>query len=633
MTSRELRQKYLDFFIKKGHKVIPSAPLVPENDPTTLFTSSGMQPMVPYLLGQKHPEGTRLVNSQPCFRAQDIEDVRNNRHTTLFEMLGNWSLGDYFKKEQLPWIFEFLIKEVSIDPNKLYVSVFAGDEKYHLPKDTESVQIWKELFSQQNVGAKEVALDSLEYAAEVGMQGGRIFYYDQKKNWWSRTGSIEAMPTGEPGGPNSEMFYEFEEIKHDPKYGKYCHPNCDCGHFLEIGNSVFMEYKKIADGSLKKLPNKNVDFGGGLERLVAVSNKDADVFKIDLFWSIIEEIEKVTNKKYTDNRSSMQIITDHLKGATFLIINGVFPSNKLQGYILRRLLRRSAIKFYQLTGDLKFVEEITTICDRILEMYDWLFSINKNSLQTKEQLHQTIVEEMKKFGSSLVKGFKEIEKLSEVNGKNAFDLYQTYGFPIEVTEELLAEKGQKIDQEEFQVEFEKHKELSRTASTGMFKGGLVDQSEVAIKYHTATHLLHAALRQILGEHVTQKGSNITSERLRFDFSHPEKLTEEQSKQVENLVNQKIQENLTVTSEVMDKKEALKLGALGLFGAKYGDKVTVYTIGGNSHPERAERVEGFPFSIEICGGPHVKNTSQLGHLNITKEESAGSGVRRIYATLI
>lgn len=628
MTSKELRQKYLDFFKARGHKEIPSAPLVPENDPTTLFTSSGMQPMVPYLLGQKHPEGIRLVDSQPCFRAQDIEDVGNNRHTTLFEMLGNWSLGDYFKKEQLPWIFEFLIKEVGINPNKLYVSVFAGDEKYHIPKDTESANIWKELFVQQNIEAKEVDLGSLEHAAEIGTQGGRIFYYDQKKNWWSRVGSIEAMPAGEPGGPNSEMFYEFSEIEHDRKYGKYCHPNCDCGHFLEIGNSVFMEYQKQADGSLKELPNKNVDFGGGLERLVAVSNKDSDIFKIDLFWPIIEEFQKDSigikygsDEQFTKN---LRIVADHLKASVFLIKNGVTPSNKLQGYVLRRLLRRAAAKMTSAPGPMP--QTLSSLSKKVIDIYK---DTDYFSEHDKDLIAPVIEEELNRFAKTLDRGLKEFNKLAEVNGKIAFDLFQTYGFPLELTEELAQEKGLKINREEFKEEFEKHKELSRTASAGMFKGGLADHSEITTKYHTATHLLHAALRQILGDHVEQKGSNITAERLRFDFSLPDKLTEEQIKQVEDLVNEKITENLSVTSETMTKDEALESGALGFFIEKYGNTVTVYTIGNPSIPSGHS---GSLFSKEICGGPHVEHTGQLGHFQIIKEESAGAGVRRIYATI-
>lgn len=623
MTSQELRQKYLEFFKAKGHKEIPSASLVPENDPTTLFTSSGMQPMVPYLLGQKHPEGTRLVDSQPCFRAQDIEDVGDNRHTTLFEMLGNWSLGDYFKKEQLPWIFEFLIKEVGIDHNKLYITVFAGDEKYQIPKDTESANIWKELFAQQNIEAKEVDLGSLENAAEVGMQGGRIFYYDQKKNWWSRANSIDNMPAGEPGGPNSEMFYEFEEINHDPKYGKYCHPNCDCGRYVEIGNSVFMEYQKTTDGSLKELPNKNVDFGGGFERLLAASNKNPDMFKIDVLWPIIQTIEKVTHKNYSDSKSSMQVIADHLKAAIFLAHAGVLPGNKFQGYIMRRLIRRAVLKMRQL--DIVPADVISPVCQSIVDIYQETY-LKEAPIN---QFASIIGEEVKKFLQTLDRGLKEFNKLTDINGKIAFDLFQTYGFPLELTEELAQDKGLHIDHEEFGQEFEKHKELSRTASAGMFKGGLGEQSEEATKYHTATHLLHAALRQILGTHVQQKGSNITTERLRFDFSHPEKLTEEQIKQVEDLVNEKIKESLPVSMELMSKDEALQSGALGFFIEKYGDQVKVYTIGNPSTPSGRS---GSPFSREICGGPHVENTNQLGKFTITKEESASAGVRRIYAVL-
>lgn len=614
VTSQELRQKYIEFFKARGHKEIPSAPLVPENDPTTLFVSAGMQPMLPYLLGELHSLGTRIVDSQKCVRTADINEVGDNRHQTFFEMLGNWSFGDYFKKEQLPWIFEFLMEVASLDPNRFYVTVFAGDEKYNLPQDKESAEIWKELFAKQNIDSKDVTLGSLENASEVGMRGGRIFYYDQKKNWWSRYSTIDAMPEGEPGGPNSEMFYEFPETEHNSKYGKYCHPNCDCGRFLEIGNSVFMQYQKQADGSLKELPNKNVDYGGGLERLVMVRSNQFDVYQTDLFLPIIKKIEEMSGKKYTASPKEFRIIADHLRAAIFIIAGGVEPANKDRSYVLRRLIRRAALQLKRLS-----VTSLEFAGKEVAEAFIDLMSPIYPELESNRiKMIQIIEAEVRKFDQTLNKGIKEFNRLTTIDGRTAFDLFQTYGFPLELTRELAQEKGLKVDSAEFQKEFEKHQDLSRTASAGMFKGGLADHSEGVTKYHTATHLLHAALRQILGNHVEQKGSNLTAERLRFDFSQPEKLTEEQIKQVEDLVNEKIKENLPVTSEVVDKEAALQSGALAFFGDKYGNKVTVYRIGG--------------YSNEICGGPHTTSTGQLGQFKIIKEESAGAGIRRVYATL-
>jgi alanyl-tRNA synthetase len=594
MTSQEIRDKFRKFFIARKHKWIPPAPLIPENDPTTLFTSSGMQPLVSYLLGQPYPEGKRIADSQPSLRLEDIEKVGDNRHTTFFEMLGNWSLGDYFKKEQLPWFWEFLIRELNLDSNRLYVSVFEGNNQ--VPKDTEVEEIWKNL----------------------GISHSHIFFYDVNNNWWSRSGPPEQMPPGEIGGPDSEVFYEFTQVEHNKKFGDICHPNCGCGRFLEIGNSVFIQYQKQADGSLKELPNKNVDFGGGLERLTAATMNESDIFRIDLFWPIIETIKNVSGgKDYSDeeNQQSMRVIADHVKAATFLSITGVTPSNKTQGYVMRRLLRRAAVKAnklsYQFTN-----QQFKAISDTVLNVYDGIFFTKKN---VKNKVLIDIGTEIERFTSTLAKGLKETEKITKINGKIAFNLYQTYGFPLEITEELFNEKGQIVDHSEFQKEFEKHRKLSRTSSAGMFKGGLADHSETTTKYHTTTHLLHAALRQILGNHVQQKGSNITIERLRFDYSHPSKINDDELKRIEDLVNEKIKQNIPVTEETMNKEDALKSGALGFFIGKYGDKVTVYKIG--------------DFSKEICGGPHVDFTGKLGTFRIKKEESAGSGIRRIYATLV
>jgi alanyl-tRNA synthetase len=569
MKSDEVRAKYLKFFISspRSHREIAPAPLVLESDPTTLFTSAGMQPLIPYLKGEAHPKGKRLVNSQPSLRLQDIDEVGDNRHTTFFEMLGNWSLGDYFKKEQLSWILEFFTKELGLPKEKLWVSFFEGTKE--VPKDDESFEVWKSL----------------------GISEDRIHFYGADKNWWSCSGAPDDMPPGEIGGPDSEIFFDFG-TKHDPKYGRQCHPNCECGRFVEIGNSVFIEYEKLDDGSLKELPQKNVDFGGGLERITAVVNGNPDVFQIDIFKPILRKIEEATGKKYSGNEKPMRIIADHLRAATALVAEGVAPSNKLQGYILRRLIRRSALQMRNLKPDF---------------IGDDFSKVSNN---------KAILEEVGKFKDSLNKGLKELEKLKEVNGKIAFDLYQSYGFPLEVTLDYLSQRGENLNKKEFEKEFEKHRELSRTASSGMFKGGLADNSEQVTKLHTATHLLHAALRKVLGEHVGQKGSNINAERLRFDFSNPEKLTDEQVKKVEELMNEQVDKDLPVNCETKSLDEAVKDGALHFFGEKYGKEVKVYTIGS--------------FSKEVCGGPHVKRTGEVGHVRIIKQEKVGSGLVRIYA---
>jgi len=612
MTINEIRSKYLSFMEKRGHAIIPSASLVPEGDATTLFTSAGMQPMMPYLLGQKHPLGTRLVDSQKCFRSGDIDEIGDNRHTTFFEMLGNWSLGDYFKDKQLEWFFTFLLKKdegLGLDPKKLFVTVFEGGSG--VGKDVESVAIWQELFKRVGITAKE---------------NERIFAYPSNKNWWSRAGTPENMPPGEPGGPDSEVFFDFGENRHlhenSPYKNEKCHPNCECGRFLEIGNSVFMQYRKNEDGSLVELPRKNIDFGGGLTRLEAVTNSDPDMFKISTLYPLIQKIENISGKSYTDsiNQSSMRIIADHLTAATFLIKDGVFPTNKAQGYVLRRLLRRAAVKMYFLTGTLESLDSMAAISSLVCEIYSPLYFDVKKDIPV---IFETIRMEIKKFGISLDKGTKELQKNPHIDGKTAFNLYQNYGFPIEVTTEILSQMNIKIDTKQFETEFEKHKELSRTASVGMFKGGLEDNSKTVIAYHTVTHLLHSALRQILGNHVGQKGSNITAERLRFDFSHPEKLTDEELQQAEDLINKIIAEKQTIIREEMSKEKAIKEGAIAFFGQKYPDIVSVYTIGNKKNP----------FSKEICGGPHVTNTEELAKIKIVKQESLGAGIRRLYIQFV
>jgi alanyl-tRNA synthetase len=606
MTGNQLRQKYLDFYVKRGHVQIPSAPLVPENDPTTLFTSSGMQPLVPYLLGQPHPLGKRLVDSQKSFRSQDIDEVGDNRHTTFFEMLGNWSLGDYFKEKQLPWVFEFVTRELGLDPHNLYVSVFSGNAS--VPKDDESVGIWKKVFQAVGIDARE---------------GERILVYPAKKNWWSRSGEPEYMPVGEPGGPDSEIFYDFGEDlglhEKSPYKDEKCHPNCDCGRFLEIGNSVFMQYQKQADGSLKDLPAKNVDFGGGLERMLAAANHTPDVFTTDLFAPIIEAIDKYTGISYDDSRyqSAFRVIADHFKASVMLIADGVMPSNKAQGYMLRRLIRRAAVKMKKLT-DQSVVEMSRRVGIAAGAIYSGVY-LDDSKAQAAAGV---ISEEVERFDKVLNRGLKEISRYQKIDGTIAFDLLQTFGFPWELTYEIATEQGQHPDINEFKAQFARHQELSRTASKGMFKGGLEDHSEITTKYHTATHLLHKALRDTLGTHVSQKGSNITADRLRFDFSHPDKMSADQIKKVEDIVNEKIRENLPVTRQEMPKTQALSEGALAFFVEKYPDQVSVYTIGPLDHW----------YSKELCGGPHVSSTAEIGKIKIVKEESAGAGIRRIYAQI-
>ncbi len=608
MKSADVRKKYLEFFKARGHAEIPSAPLVPQNDPTTLFNSSGMQPLVPYLLGEPHPAGKRLVNSQKAIRTQDIDEVGDNRHTTFFEMLGNWSLGDYFKKEQLPWVFEFLIKELGLDPKRLYVTVFEGNES--VPKDEESIKIWKEVFASVGIEANV---------------GERIFTYPAKKNWWSRSGEPEKMPPGEPGGPDSEVFFDFGEHLNlhaqSPWRDEPCHPNCDCGRFMEIANSVFMQYKKEADGSLKELVQKNVDFGGGLERMVAATIDNSDVFQTDLFTPIIQRIEEITKHSYDDekNKASMRIIADHIKAATILIVDGVLPANKGQGYVLRRLLRRASVKFTAFTGNP--TEPLpASLTTAILEIYDGVHGIHKDALG--KSVYAVVEEEIRKFQKTLHAGLKVLQKTEHVDGKVAFDLYQTYGFPLEITTELVQEKGQQIDKEQFEGEFRKHQDLSRSAAAGMFKGGLADHSEATTKLHTAHHLLLAALQKVVDPTIKQRGSNITAERLRMDFNFARKLTPEEMQKVEELVNAEIAKDLPVTRMEMAREEAEKVGAQMEFGHKYPDRVNVYFVGPQDHY----------FSAEFCGGPHVEHTGIIGKFKIKKEESAASGVRRIYGVL-
>ncbi len=604
--------------------MIPSASLLPDKDSTLLFVNSGMFPLVPYLLGEEHPEGKRLANHQKCFRTDDIEEIGDKRHTTFFEMLGNWSLGDYFKEEQLNWVFEFFVDELGLEPEKLYVSVHRGNPDIGISKDEDSVEIWKEIFKKKGIEA-----DDVDLAEEQGMQGGRIFYYPDKENWWSRAGTPEEMPPGEPGGPDSELFYDLgEDLGHhenSPYREDPCHLNCDCGRFIEIGNSVFIEFLKTEEG-FEKLPKQNVDFGGGLERLAMITQGKTSIFEADIFLPVTKKIEELSSLNYRDNVRSFEVIADHVKAATFIIGDekGISPSNKEQGYFVRRLLRRAIRHGRQLgiTSD----SWVGSVAEEVIGIYkDTYPEIEKN----KDFVYENISKEEKEFQETLRKGVKEFDKLKDkkvISGESAAFLYQTYGFPIELTEEMAEERGQEVDKEGFQREMEKHKELSREYSAGAFKSGLGGDDDRTVKLHTATHLLLAALREVLDDEVLQEGSNITSERLRFDFSFHRKLTEEEKEEVEKRVNEMIEKDLVVEKEEMDLEEALESGALASFKEKYPSRVWVYSISdeqGNVH------------SREICTGPHVKRTSELGELGsffIKKEESSSSGIRRIKAVL-
>lgn len=618
MTPSDLRSRYLSFFAERDHAIIPSAPLVPENDPTTLFTGSGMQPLLPYLLGQPHPKGTRLVNSQKSFRSEDIEEVGDNRHTTFFEMLGNWSLGEYFKTEQLRWFFTFLTQEVGLNPDKLFVTVFAGDEQIAIPQDDESVALWQELFAEVGITASVVA-----EAEKQGMGEGRIFFYPAKKNWWSRSGVPENMPLGEPGGPDSEVFYDFGLERGDHERSLFakspCHVNCDCGRFLEIGNSVFMQYVKTERG-FEALPQRNVDFGGGFERILAAQANDPDVFKTAVFAPVIAKIEETSGVSYDqgeETKRSFRVIADHLRAATFLAGDGVHPSNKEQGYFSRRLVRR-AIRYAKMIGIEKpFVSELVSV---VLEQYATAYP---ELTQQKETILAALVQEEQKFTKTLERGLRELEKLESLSGEVAFRLYETYGFPFELTQEIALERGETLDKALFDQARLAHAAASRTASAGKFAGGLLDHTTQTTRYHTATHLLHAALRKVLGPEVSQKGSNITGERLRFDFSFHRPVSPQELEAVEVQLNDWIDQALPVTVQTLPKQQALREGALAFFVEKYPDEVTVYTIGKDPTTNWVSK--------ELCGGPHVSNTKELGAIKLSREQSAGAGVRRVYGS--
>lgn len=630
MKTNDIRTAYLAYFANKTHAVIDSASLLPENDPTTLFTGSGMQPMVPYLLGQSHPQGTRITDSQKCFRGSDIDEVGDNRHTTFFEMLGNWSLGDYFKAQQIEWAFDFLMNDIGLDPSKLYITCFSGNEEIGIPKDTEAAEKWQKLFKEKGIDAS--IADNPE---EKGMQGARIFYYNEKKNWWSRAGVPQNMPVGEPGGPDAEMFWDFGDGDgiHAASVWKDtpCHVNCDCGRFMEIGNNVFMAYRKTEDGFVE-LEKKNIDFGGGLERIAAAAINNPDIFMIDQFDGVRNHIEQVSGKTYGANEKetyAFRVVMDHVRAAAFLIGDNAVPSNKDQGYFTRRLLRR-AVRFAQ---DLGVTEAfVGTVVGSVIDAYTDAYP---DLAAQKDHVMKVASAEEEKFRKTLQQGLKKFEEMiadGALTTEDAFDLYQSYGFPIEITEELAREKGIVVDMEAFAALVKKHKDLSREASQKKFKGGMADTSEMSVKYHTATHLLHIALKKVLGDHVEQKGSNITPDRLRFDFSHPEKMTPEQKAEVEVLVNAAIAKDYPIDFQEMPLKEALDNGVIGLFTDKYDDVVKVYTIGDPAHAGNANPEEP-TFSREICGGPHVTRTGDMGTFKIKKEEASSAGIRRIKAILL
>ena len=584
MKAIELRRKYIEYFKRNGHKEIPSAPVVPENDPTVLFTTAGMHPLVPYLLGEPHPQGKRLTAYQKCIRTGDIDSVGDPCHLTYFEMMGNWSLGDYFKDESIKMSYNFLKDELGFDMDKISVTVFAGEDG--IPRDEEAANAW----------------------ANMGIPRDRIFYLGREDNWWG--------PAGETGpcGPDTEIFFDTGK----PKCSENCNPSCSCGKYLEIWNNVFMQYNKTKDGKYEPLKQKNVDTGLGLERVISLLQGKNNVYETELFADVIAKIQELA-KNF--NINSARIIADHLRASIFMIIDGVRPSNVEQGYVLRRLLRRVIRHMRKVEID---PNEISTLVEKFVEIMAEMYpEVPAN----KDTIIEVIREEKDKFVKTLEHGEKEFIKNAEktkaegkekLDGEVVFRLYDTFGFPPEMTAELAEEKGLKIDMKEFEELFKKHQEISRAGSEAKFKGGLADHSEKTTAYHTATHLLHKALQIVLGEHATQKGSNITAERLRFDFMNPQKLTPEELKRVEDIVNEQIQRDLPVTCEEMSLEDAQKSGATGLFVNKYGDKVKVYTIG--------------DFSKEICGGPHVDRTGKLGHFKIIKEEAVSAGVRRIKAIL-
>ena len=583
MKGIELRNKFLEFFKSKNHTIISGAPLIPENDPTVLFTTAGMQPLVPYLKGEKHPGGTRLADYQKCVRTNDIDEVGDNRHLTFFEMLGNWSLGDYFKQDSIRFSYEFLTKVLNIPSEKISVTCFGGDSD--APRDEEAAKVWE----------------------ECGIPKERIYFFGKDDNWWGQ----EAGPCG----PDTEIFYDTGA----KPCCESCNPSCDCGKYIEIWNNVFMQYNKKDDGTYEPLAQKNVDTGMGLERMLFLLQGKNNVFETELFSPIID---KVRSLSLEPNDESLRIISDHMRSSSLLICDGVLPSNVGQGYILRRLIRRTIRHMRKIGFD---VDRITEVCETLVDsLSDMYPELNAN----KDNIIEQVKKEKNRFMNTLIKGEKEfgkilnklkIENSDMIDGHSLFRLYDTFGFPPEVTAELAKENGLKVDMEGYKKLFEEHQNKSRQETAGTFKGGLADHSEVTVAYHTVAHLLLESLQRILGNHVEQKGSNITSERVRFDFSHPEKVSREILDKVENMINEQIDRGLVVTCEEMPLDKAREYGAKGVFNSKYGEMVKVYTIG--------------DFSKEICGGPHVDNTSKLKHVKIVKEESAASGIRRVKVVFV
>ena len=592
LTANELRKLFIDFFVSKGHVQISGASVIPENDPTVLFTTAGMHPLVPYLLGQEHPAGNRLTDYQKCIRTGDIDSVGDPHHLTCFEMLGNWSLGDYFKKEMIPWSYEFLTKVLEIPAEKLSVTVFEGEEG--IPRDTESAELWH----------------------SMGIPYERIYFMPREDNWWG--------PAGETGpcGPDTEMFIDTGR----PACGPDCKPGCSCGKYFEVWNDVLMGYRKTKEGKYVEMERKCIDTGMGIERTIAILQGKKSVYDTEVMQPILKVIGELAGVSYHDDEEkdvSMRIIADHIRTSTFILGDqrGVSPSNVGQGYILRRLIRRAVRHGKKLGIQGSFLSKVAEV---VIKLYGEPYPELKDN---EQKVYSELTAEEEKFSLTLEKGEKQFEKMTyflekqgvkEISGGSAFKLYDTYGFPIELTKELAQEKGFTVDEKGFEEAFAKHQELSRTAEAGQFKSGLGDHSEQTTALHTATHLLHAALRKVLGTHVQQKGSNITPERLRFDFSHAEKMTPEQIKEVEDLVNKAISDDLTVTCETMSPQEAVDKGAVAFFSSKYGEQVTVYTVG--------------DFSKEVCAGPHVQHTGDMGHFRILKEESSSAGVRRIKAVL-
>lgn len=630
MTAKEIRRKYLEFFGNKQHKIVPRASLVPQDDPTTLFTGSGMQPMVPYLLGEEYPGGIRrIADSQVVFRAVDIDEVGDSEHLTSFEMLGNWSLGDYFKKEQIPWMAEFLFDVIKLDPSRVYVTVYIGNDRLGIPKDTEAIELWQAAFQKRDIDAKVVNLETSENGDKLGMQGGRIFLYEGKENWWSRGGNEDGTPIGDPCGPCSEMFFDFGEQYHDPALGK-AHPASSSAQFSEIGNNVFMGYRKNSPTEFEPLKAPNIDHGAGLERLAMASLGKPDISAIDLAKPINDQLELLSGKKYEEHTKAFRVVTDHIKSAVWLATDGVIPSNNGQGYVLRRLVRR-AIKFGL---DLGLAHNLVSqLASVVREIYDEDYP----EVATNYDATLSVLEKEERiFRQTLQKGLKVLNKMGDtkayLDGADIFKLYDTYGFPQELTVEECGLRQIKLSdnwKDEYEAAMHEQRERSRTATKGTFKGGLGGQQLIHKKYHTATHLVYQALREVLGDHVIQRGSNITEERLRFDFSHPEKLSREQLDQVEEIVNEQIAKDLKVSWAEYPTKEATgSLGALGQFGDRYGDTVKVYKMIADGSDK--------PFSFEICGGPHVDHTLQLFEdgkkFKIIKEEASSAGIRRIKAVL-